>query len=248
MDTQTIAERAKRYQRLCEAYLSLHDAHVDLDTKHTTMQQQFADLIQEHRHFKTIAHSQQMALAERLEVAESRVSDLRNQIATQQAIIEQQLADFDTLSRSRALAEQAQTAALARANELEAANSVLGQDLESLRLQVARLAVIEAENVSLKRTLAERDAEIVALRAELAAKAEVVQALQQQNDWFGVHFDGEVLHKLQESEDMLALIGEVDQEPLPSEYEAAAAIIAAYLEEIRQISSFPVRQFEVEAA
>ncbi|NJK72601.1 MAG: hypothetical protein HC926_04785 [Synechococcaceae cyanobacterium SM2_3_60] len=82
----------------------------------------------------------------------------------------------------------------------------------------------------------------------MAAKTEAIQILQQQNDWFSAHFDGEVLHKLQESEDMLALIGEVDQEPLPSEYEAAAAIIASYLEEIRQISSFPIRQFEAEAA
>ncbi len=248
MDTQTIAERAKRYQRLCEAYLSLHDAHVILDTKHTTMQQQFADLIQEHRHFKTIAHTQQMALAERLESAETRVSDLRDQIAMQQVIIEQQLADFDAVSRSRAAAEQAQATALARASELEAANTALTQELDSLRLQVSRLSTLEAENATLRLALAERDAEMVVLRAELAAKAEAMQNLQHQNDWFTSYFEGDVLHKLQESEDMLALIDEVDQEPLPSEYEAAAAIIASYLEEIRQISSFHLHHFEVEAA
>ncbi len=113
---------------------------------------------------------------------------------------------------------------------------------------MSRLSTLEAENATLRLALAERDAEMVVLRAELAAKAEAMQNLQHQNDWFTSYFEGDVLHKLQESEDMLALIDEVDQEPLPSEYEAAAAIIASYLEEIRQISSFHLHHFEVEAA
>lgn len=250
MDTKTIAERAQRYQRLCEAYLSLHDAHVQLDVKHTKVQQQFAQLITENRQFKSQAHSQQMALASQLEVLDRRVVELRDHIATQQAIIDQHIIDFDSLQHSHAILQAEHVLVMARVSQLEADNSDLLNELTQLRSQVARLAEVEALNAQLQAALADRDAEIMALKAEMVAKEETLRGLQVQNEWFSAHFDGEVLAKLQESEEIFSLVDEMDHEPIAIEYEEAAAIIASYLEEVRQVSSFPMRHFdsEVEAA
>ncbi|MEN9230833.1 MAG: hypothetical protein Q6L68_08005 [Thermostichus sp. DG02_5_bins_236] len=189
------ASVARRYMRLCEAYLSLNEAFDKLDQSHSNLQRRCKGLFS---YFSTAqqALTQLPLLQQRMEQSDRWLNSLREELQIKEARIGELIANYDQVCGELDASKAELMSAQALIEKLEVENAQvlerlsqlthLEEEMADLREQLAQANTacqeIEAQNRQLEQALGDRDQQIYSLQERLAQAEEEIALLRAQRE------------------------------------------------------------------
>jgi chromosome segregation ATPase len=189
------ASVARRYMRLCEAYLSLNEAFDKLDQSHSNLQRRFKGLF---GYFSTAqqALTQLPMLQQRMEQSDRWLNSLREELQAKEARIGELIANYDQTCSELDSTKTELLGAQALIEKLEVENAQVLERLSrftSLEDEMADLKEqliqanearqqLEAQTRELEQTLGDRDQQIYSLQERLAQAEQEIAFLKTQRD------------------------------------------------------------------
>lgn len=189
------ASVARRYMRLCEAYLSLNEAFDKLDQSHSNLQRRCKGLFS---YFSTAqqALTQLPHLQQRMEQSDRWLNSLREELHVKEARIGELIANYDQVCGELDATKTELMSAQALIEKLEVENAQvleqlsqlnhLEEEMANLREQLAQASIarqeMEAQNRQLEGALGDRDQQIYSLQERLAQAEQEIALLKVQRE------------------------------------------------------------------
>ncbi|MGQ9837488.1 MAG: hypothetical protein ACUVRV_05890 [Cyanobacteriota bacterium] len=189
------ASVARRYMRLCEAYLSLNEAFDKLDQSHSNLQRRCKVLF---NYFSTAqqALTQLHLLQQRMEQSERWLNSLREELRVKEDRIGELIASYDQVCGELDSTKMELMSAQALIEKLEAENAktleqlsqltYLENEIADLKEQLSQAnsarQAMEAQNCELVRALGDRDQQIYSLQKRLAQAEQEIALLKVQRE------------------------------------------------------------------
>lgn len=186
---------ARRYMKLCEAYLSLNEAFDKLDQSHSHLQRHFKRLL---GYFSAAQQAlvQLPLLQQRIEQSDRWMNSLREELQAKEARLGELIANYDQVCGELDSTKAELLSAQALIEKLEAENAQVLERLSRLtnmEEEMANLAEqlaqanearqqMEARNRELERALGDRDQHIYSLQERLAQLEQEMAFLKAQRD------------------------------------------------------------------
>ncbi|MFQ3614517.1 MAG: hypothetical protein SNJ68_12500 [Cyanobacteriota bacterium] len=189
------ASVARRYMRLCEAYLSLNEAFDKLDQSHSNLQRRCKGLFS---YFSTAqqALTQLPLLQQRMEQSDRWLNSLREELHVKEARIGELITNYDQVCGELDSTKTELMSAQALIEKLEVENAqvlerlsqltYLEDEMADLREQLSQAnsarQEMEAQNRQLERALGDRDQQIYSLQERLAQAEQEIALLKVQRE------------------------------------------------------------------
>ncbi|MEN9240827.1 MAG: hypothetical protein Q6K55_00895 [Thermostichus sp. DG02_3_bins_51] len=189
------ASVARRYMKLCEAYLSLNEAFDRLDQSHSRLQRHCKGLLS---YFSTVhqALAQLPLLQQQVEQSNRWLNSLQEELQIKEARIGELIANYDQVCGQLDASQAELMSAQALIEKLEVENAQvlerlsqlthLENEMASLREQLAQANTarqeMEAQNRQLEQALGDREQQIYSLQERLAQAEEEIALLRAQRE------------------------------------------------------------------